>query len=165
MQMLQDLLAQIANVLLPAVVIGLLSLIGWALLALGGFAREALDRRRGAALPLSPQPLAALDPPARRAELDRIELRLGRIVDRAAFAARLAPMLGLAGTLIPLGPALRQLGKGDLQQFGDNLVVAFSTTIAGLLVCGIGYWIASVRGHWYEHDLRQLERSAGVEHA
>lgn len=160
MQLLQDLLAQVANVLLPIVVVGLLLMIGWALLALGGFAREALDRRTGHAARQQQRAAAlqATTPAERRADLDRLELQLGRSVDRAAFAARLAPMFGLAGTLIPLGPALRQLGKGDLQQFGDHLVVAFSTTVAGLLVCGIGYWIAGTRGHWYERDLRELER-------
>lgn len=39
-------------------------------------------------------------------------------------------MLGLLGTLIPLGPGIIALGQGDTQTLSTSLLTAFDTTIA-----------------------------------
>ena len=41
--------------------------------------------------------------------------------------ARLGPMLGLMGTLIPMGPALVGLAAGDIAAMAENLQVAAQT--------------------------------------
>jgi biopolymer transport protein ExbB/TolQ len=66
-------------------------------------------------------------------------------------------MLGLMGTLIPLGPALQALTKGDLQTMANNLTIAFVTTIIGLLIGGIGYAINLFRDGMLTLDLSDLE--------
>ncbi len=51
--------------------------------------------------------------------------------------AKLGPMIGLMGTLIPMGPALVGLAQGDIASMAQNMQVAFSTTVVGktTLVC------------------------------
>jgi len=55
--------------------------------------------------------------------------------------------LGLVGTLLPLGPGLMALNDGNLGMLSSQLVVAFSTTVVGLLIGGISYAIAMARAH------------------
>ena len=45
----------------------------------------------------------------------------------ARTMARLGPMLGLMGTLIPMGPALVGLAAGDIAAMAENLQVAAQT--------------------------------------
>lgn len=75
------------------------------------------------------------------------EAALAQDVNRARVPVRLGPLLGLIGTLIPLGPGLMALNEGDLGQLSGQLVVAFSTTVVGLLIGGVSYAIAMSRAH------------------
>lgn len=71
--------------------------------------------------------------------------------------ARVAPMLGLMGTLIPLGPGIAALGVSDVSMLSNSLLIAFDTTICGL-VCGIiSLIISKVRSGWYEEYIDTLE--------
>lgn len=76
---------------------------------------------------------------------------------RLSLLTRVGPMLGLMGTLIPLGPALAGLAAGDMQGMAQNLVVAFTTTVIGVLVGALSYAIGLVRRAWYARDLCDLE--------
>lgn len=71
-------------------------------------------------------------------------------IERADFIARLAPTLGLMGTLIPLGPGLAALGEGELKILTTAITVAFDTTVFGLLVGMIGFVLARLRRRWYD---------------
>lgn len=66
-------------------------------------------------------------------------------------------MLGLMGTLIPLGPALMGLASGNVAEMARNLVVAFTATVVGLLVSGATYGIGLARRTWYARDVSDLE--------
>ncbi len=70
--------------------------------------------------------------------------------------AKLGPILGLMGTLIPMGPALVGLAAGDIASMAENMQVAFSTTVVGLVVGGIGYILNQVRQRWCAKDLSTL---------
>ena len=77
----------------------------------------------------------------------QVQAGLARDVNRVRVLVRLGPCLGLAGTLIPLGPGLVALSEGDLGRLSAQLVVAFSTTVVGLLIGGVSYVIAMARAH------------------
>ena len=79
-------------------------------------------------------------------------------IERADFITRLAPMLGLMGTLIPLGPGLSALGDGDVKILSTAMSVAFDTTVLGLLCGMIGFVIARLRRRWYDKALTQMEQ-------
>lgn len=61
-----------------------------------------------------------------------------RELERAGFMVKVGPMLGLMGTLIPMGPALAGLASGDIGSMAYNMQIAFATTVAGCFVAGVG---------------------------
>lgn len=71
--------------------------------------------------------------------------------------ARIAPMFGLMGTLIPLGPGIVALSSGDLETLGSSLSIAFNTTIAGLISAAICVVISKIRQRWYKGYLASEE--------
>ena len=79
-------------------------------------------------------------------------------IERADFITRLAPVLGLMGTLIPLGPGLAALGDGDVKILSTAMSVAFDTTILGLLAGMIGFVIARLRRRWYDNALNIMDK-------
>ncbi len=85
------------------------------------------------------------------------ELRYNRITGRTDAAVKLAPMFGLMGTLIPLGPGIVALGQGQIDVLAASIGVAFDTTVAGLITAGVAYVIGRIRGNWYENYLGALE--------
>ena len=92
-------------------------------------------------------------------DIDGFEALASRRIERTDFLTRIAPMLGLMGTLIPLGPGLSALGEGDLSILTTAMSVAFDTTVLGLLVGIIGFVIGRLRRRWYEHALNLMEHS------
>lgn len=62
---------------------------------------------------------------------------------------KLAPMFGLLGTLIPLGPGIIALGRGDTYTLSTSLLTAFDTTIAGLIAAAVATVVSAVRRRWY----------------
>jgi biopolymer transport protein ExbB/TolQ len=95
--------------------------------------------------------------PHREHTLSQFELHSEQRLATARQMARLGPMLGLMGTLIPMGPALVGLAAGDLQALASNLIVAFSTTVVGLTAGGIGFVAAQSQERWFTEDLNTLE--------
>jgi biopolymer transport protein ExbB/TolQ len=75
---------------------------------------------------------------------------------------KMGPMLGLMGTLIPMGPALVGLASGDIASMAYNMQVAFATTVIGLVVSAIGFVTQQARERWYVRDLAVLEYVAAL---
>ena len=69
----------------------------------------------------------------------------------------MGPALGLMGTLIPLSPALAGLADGDVATLTENLRVAFSVTVAGLLIGAFAFAISLVRDRLYAQDYSDVE--------
>ena len=90
----------------------------------------------------------------RLAEYDYRSLRR---LERTRILVRIGPALGLMGTLIPLSPALAGLADGDVQRLTDDLRVAFSVTVAGLLVGAVAYGVSLVRNRIYDQDYSDVE--------
>lgn len=70
---------------------------------------------------------------------------------------KLGPILGLMGTLIPMGPALVGLSTGDIASMAYNMQVAFATTVIGLFAGAIGFLTQQVKQRWYLQDMTNLE--------
>ena len=71
---------------------------------------------------------------------------------------KLGPILGLMGTLIPMGPALVGLSTGDIASMAYNMQVAFATTVIGLVAGAVGFLTQQVKQRWYLQDMTNLER-------
>jgi biopolymer transport protein ExbB/TolQ len=89
--------------------------------------------------------------------ISQLESEVADSVAKHSFITRISPILGLMGTLIPLGPALSGLANGDMQVLGGNLVVAFTATVVGLLISALAYGTGLARRAWYSRDLSDLE--------
>ena len=85
------------------------------------------------------------------------ENRYAKITKVTDLIAKIAPMFGLMGTLIPLGPGLLALGQGDTKTLSESLLIAFDTTVAGLISAAVAYMISSIRKSWYEQYMVGLE--------
>ena len=82
--------------------------------------------------------------------LEREQDRYDSIVKLSELLARLAPMLGLLGTLIPLG-------QGDTYTLSTSLLTAFDTTIAGLVAAALAIVVSAIRRRWYREYGSVLE--------
>ncbi len=89
--------------------------------------------------------------------LSDFELASEKDLSNSKSLAKLGPMIGLMGTLIPMGPALVGLAQGDIASMAQNMQVAFSTTVVGLFAGAIGYVTQLVKQRWYIADLNKLE--------
>lgn len=89
--------------------------------------------------------------------IEEEELQFSYITQKTDILVRLAPTLGLMGTLIPLGPGLSALGNGNINQLAQALTIAFDATITGLAAGAIGFIISRYRQKWYMDDLSILE--------
>ncbi|MGQ4880424.1 MotA/TolQ/ExbB proton channel family protein [Billgrantia sp. LNSP4103-1] len=85
--------------------------------------------------------------------------RARRAIDRADLLARIGPMLGLMGTLIPLGPGLAALANGHLDVLAQAVTVAFNTTVLGLFIGILGYLLGRLRRRWYDAAMARLEQA------
>jgi biopolymer transport protein ExbB/TolQ len=85
-----------------------------------------------------------------------------RKLGRTRLLVRVGPALGLMGTLIPLSPALDGLARGNVNELSQDLRVAFSVTVLGLLVGGVAFAVTLYRDRIYGQDLSDLEYVAAV---
>lgn len=95
---------------------------------------------------------------------DRINKRLAeydysslRRLERTRILVRMGPALGLMGTLIPLSPALEALSNGNVQRLTEDLRVAFSVTVTGLLIGMLAFAVSLVRDRLYSQDFSDVE--------
>ncbi|MDR3109608.1 MAG: MotA/TolQ/ExbB proton channel family protein [Planctomycetaceae bacterium] len=75
-----------------------------------------------------------------------------RELQKISDLIKYGPAIGLMGTLIPLGPALVGLAEGDLATLSNNMIIAFSTTVVGVLISLIALSINSAKKGWYRDD-------------
>ncbi|QTA90831.1 MotA/TolQ/ExbB proton channel family protein [Desulfonema magnum] len=84
-------------------------------------------------------------------------LRMWKSMDMLRIMVRLAPGLGLIGTLIPMGTGLAALGQGDMTKLSTDLVIAFTTTVVGLAVGMLSFFFYTVKRRWVEEDIKHME--------
>lgn len=113
---------------------------------------EVMARLSG---PSSAEPLLAK-------QLADFDFASERRLARTRLLVRFGPALGLMGTLIPLSPALAGLAAGDLDTLAQNLRVAFSITVLGLLVGSVAFGLSLTRDRLYGQDHSDLEYVAAI---
>ncbi len=94
---------------------------------------------------------------ARRKVLADFEIEADKDLSTSKTLSKMGPMLGLMGTLIPMGPALVGLSTGDIASMAYNMQVAFATTVVGLFSAAIGFMTQQVKRRWYLQDMAALE--------
>lgn len=157
------LMYQIGQFFLYPVLLLVAALFAYALLALGRFAVQAWQRRgraaRGGQGEYAGFELLSFHRDRPEASDDELDLHAHRLLEPARLASRVAPMLGLVGTMIPMGPALKSLADGNLAQVSGNLTVAFSVVILALIAASITYWIANIRRRWLAEEILAIQQA------
>lgn len=150
---LEALLYELSAIFLwPALVLIILSLL-YAMMALGGLVAEAAQRAGG----VRRRGLTAHYEKT-GADSDDLELWIMKRLESLRLVARVAPLLGLVATLIPMGPALLALTRNDAAEIGRNLVMAFSGVTLALIAASITFVVLNVRKRWLFEELRIIER-------
>ena len=186
MHYISDLLYWISTGLLVPVILMLIFFFCRSLLLIGGFFGQYLDARKlrvrmqeqlrtlssgnialfWEQLPARSRSLfvthlselqRSTDSPAR---MDKVVADFETAADKelapSKMLAKMGPMFGLMGTLIPMGPALVGLSTGDIASMAYNMQVAFATTVVGLFSSAVGYAVQQVKRRWYVQELNDL---------
>ena len=187
MNIISDILYWISTGLLVPDIVLLIVLFGRALLLVGSFYGQYLSIRKTEALlrnelnALTPatvmeladklpekssslvisyirQVLQAHESPAQiQRLLANFEIAADKDLAISKTLTKLGPILGLMGTLIPMGPALAGLASGDIASMAYNMQIAFATTVVGLVAGAVGFLIQQVKQRWYLQDMTNLE--------
>jgi len=166
--LLENTMYEVSNTFLLPVLLVIVSLFFYGFYMLGRFVAQYRQRKQGQNTmkrlaqgeglePIKGYPLisdAAHNP---QRKLRDHEIRALKLLEPARMVTRIAPMLGLVATMIPMGPALKALANGNVQGISENLIVAFTAVIFGLITASITFWIASVRKQWMLDELRIIE--------
>lgn len=88
--------------------------------------------------------------------LSEYELEVDKNISTSKVLTKIGPILGLMGTLIPMGPALVGLATGDIASMAYNMQVAFATTVVGLVVSAVGFVTQHVKERWAESSMSIL---------
>ncbi len=107
--------------------------------------------------PLKGYPLFSLIADKPQASTDELDMFALTHLDTLRNVTRIAPMMGLIATLIPMGPALQSLADGNVQGISENLIVAFSAIIFSLIASAVTFWVASVKKRWMAQELIDAE--------
>jgi hypothetical protein len=134
-------LFQLAQAFLWPVTVMVLAVFVYAVMALGAFGMEWLRRRQrpGAVIVLVGH--AAASP-------ERLELAVLKELEGLRLCSRVAPMLGLVATMIPMGPALVAVASGQSSGVAESLAPAFAAVIVALMAASITFVVYSVRRRW-----------------
>lgn len=187
MNIISDILYWISTGLLVPDIVLLIVLFGRALLLVGSFYGQYLSIRKTEALlrnelnALTPatvmeladklpekssslvisyirQVLQAHESPAQiQRLLANFEIAADKDLAISKTLTKLGPILGLMGTLIPMGPALAGLANGDIASMAYNMQIAFATTVVGLVAGAVGFLTQQVKQRWYLQDMTNLE--------
>ena len=170
---LEQLMLQVSEYFLAPVLLLLAGLFLYSLFAAGQFVCQALVRRANSKAytlatqttlgspvvnvqQLSGYPLTALAHRRLAKTQDELDVAALKELETVRLVCRLAPMLGLIATMVPMGPALKSLANGNVQGISANLSVAFAAVIFGLVIASITFWIASIKKRWLACELVAL---------
>lgn len=187
MNIISDILYWISTGLLVPVIVLLIVLFGRSLLLVGNFYGQYLSIRKTEALlrnelnaltPATVNELAkklpekssslvvfyirqVLEAQDSQAHVQRLlanfEIAADKDLAISKTLTKLGPILGLMGTLIPMGPALAGLASGDIASMAYNMQIAFATTVVGLVAGAVGFLTQQVKQRWYLQDMTNLE--------
>lgn len=187
MNIISDILYWISTGLLVPDIVLLIVLFGRALLLVGSFYGQYLSIRKTEALlrnelnaltPATVMELAdklpekssslvisyirqVLQAHESQAQIQRLlanfEIAADKDLAISKTLTKLGPILGLMGTLIPMGPALAGLASGDIASMAYNMQIAFATTVVGLVAGAVGFLTQQVKQRWYLQDMTNLE--------
>ncbi len=169
---IEELMYRVSDIFLAPVLISLLVLFVYALFSMGMFFTKSWQRNKHATsykqaqVTLNSVPgyelfshyVNAIKNSQARIKFDDLEVFALKKLEKVRLVTRISPMLGLIATMIPMGPALKSLADGNIQGISDNLVIAFSSVIFGLVIATLTFWVATVEKRWLAVELLDCQK-------
>lgn len=170
--LLEGLLAHLSEFLMTPVLICIIALLIYAIYAIGIFGGMFFVRRKNSLNYIrdiktkntqwrNGYPIHNYyvnNPTACENELEVVALK---DLEALRIVTRIAPMLGLIATMVPMGPALKALADGNIQGISESLIIAFASVIWGLVIATLTFWPASVKKRWYASELINIRKLRG----
>lgn len=174
-QFLEMTMAQASEFLMAPVIVLICLLVIYAIYALGRFCSQYLVRKQNKLAytrQLTNQDSGQISTHAGypihnyfvsnpNASEDELEVVALKQLENLRVVTRIAPMLGLIATMIPMGPALQALADGNIQGISENLIIAFAAVIWGLVISSLTFWPASVKKRWCANELINIRKLKG----
>ena len=151
----ETILFELARLFLWPVTLGVLLSFVYALYCLGAFAVEYVQRRRHPSRPLVLH--------SHGNDQDQMELAVLKDLEGVRLCSRVAPMLGLIATMIPMGPALVAVASDESQGVAQSLAPAFAAVIVALASASITFVVYTVRRRWLMRELVMILDAQAVE--
>ncbi|GAA4815478.1 hypothetical protein GCM10011365_02120 [Marinicella pacifica] len=89
---------------------------------------------------------------------EQLELLILQELEGLKVTARVAPLLGLVATMIPMGPALAGVSAGEMSVVGEQVGMAFAAVIVALMAASVAFVILTVKRRWRLASLLQIEK-------
>jgi len=174
-QFLEMTMAQASELLMAPIIVLICLLVVYAIYALGRFFSQYLVRKQNKlayvsqiSSPTDKQVTTHNGYPIHNyfienptASEDELEVVALKQLENLRIVTRIAPMLGLIATMVPMGPALQALADGNIQGISENLIIAFAAVIWGLVISSITFWPASVKKRWCAVELINIRKIKG----
>ena len=142
---LDVILFELARLFQWPVALGVVLSFVYAVYVLGMFGVEYIQRRRA--------PNRALLLHGYGKNQDQMELAVLKDLEGVRLCNRVAPMLGLIATMIPMGPALVAVASGQSEGVASSLAPAFASVIVALASASITFVVYTVRRRWLMREL------------
>lgn len=156
--MLESFMFEVSNLFLTPVLILIVLLFVYSFFQIGIFLMEVYSRRKHATTMSKGYPIYSYHVRNNITDSDSLELFAFKKLENTSIVTRVAPMLGLVATMIPMGPALKSLSDGNIQGISENLMIAFAAVILSLITASITYWITTKRKGWYAGEITTITR-------
>lgn len=153
--LIESLMYEVSNIFLMPVLLVILGLFFYSLFQIGVFSAQFYIRKKHT---IAKEKGYIVLNYARDNDItnsDDLELFAFTKLEATSIATRVAPMLGLVATMIPMGPAFKALSDGNISGVSENLIVAFSAVIFSLISASITFVITSLRKRWYATEIRE----------
>lgn len=138
-------LFELARLFQWPVAVGVLFSFAYAIYVLGMFGMEFVQRRSAPDRPLLLHGFGV--------NQDQMELAVLKELEGLRLCSRVAPMLGLMATMIPMGPALVAVASGQSEGVASSLAPAFASVIVALASASITFVVYTVRRRWLMREL------------
>ena len=147
---------RISDLLLAPVLIAILFVFFFGFYSLGQVAAQSWQRR---SVDSAGYTIHQHQKKIQTKDFDELELFAFKQLEFLKLVTKVAPMLGLIATMIPMGPALKSLADGNVQGISENLSIAFAAVIFALAAASLTFIAVSIKKRWLAQDLVAIKQA------
>ena len=147
---------RISDLLLAPVLIAILFVFFFGFYSLGQVAAQSWQRR---SVDSAGYTIHQHQKKIQTKDFDELELFAFKQLEFLKLVTKVAPMLGLIATMIPMGPALKSLADGNIQGIPQNPPPPFAAVIFALAAASLTFIAVSIKKRWLAQDLVAIKQA------